>query len=1494
MILLALLSFASRAFAGDAGSGLSPDGSWKFALDPEEKGEAGQWFGAAFDDTGWQSIKVPGAWKDQGKNYAGVAWYRTRVRVPAEWKGKHVVLCLPSADNSDETYWNGVKVGGMEKAPTTARSYGVKDELVRFGEENVIAVKVTGTGGKGGWTAGQARLLALDKGYKPEDPNTSWIDMNGWWRYQIVQGAPWGTKGEANGWEKPGFDDSAWGALQAGVPWEKQINTVGAFHMGVVWYRQAVFVPKEWAGAPGLRLSAGFPDDAAEVYWDGESLGVAAYGHSASFPLPQEKVKFGDWNSVAVRIWNWYMGGGLAASQFGALNFGIKRFAPFRPEPAAAAPQPPLSLNITEKSRISRWGLSMFDTGTNNRLKWEARPGACEGQDAIAIICANPRGMAEFLQAPLLAPGQDGAAWQARKYDYIAFRCKTENTEGDMAIHLHSGGWKWGNWGEGWGAGFYVKPGDWQEVIIPFSQFAGMSDTNSVKAISIGQGGNCLQRPGEMLFADFRVGSFQYAPAMRAISLEGLWRCMPDVFLDAKDPKWEEKARGLKEGWEKPDFDDSQWECIEVGIDWKTQGKTFENLDGVGWYRQKVFVPNEWKGFPVVFHTGSADDAGILYLNGAEVKKTGFFGDPLLYEAKPEEVRYGAYNTLAVRVFNGGMGGGLTFPGYKVYPNACAIAVRPAGTGPEAEKLAVAYDMGERPGQALELVFRLPACAIGDGPASLSFDLVDYFHRHIRRGEEPLKPGRDGIGRAVLKLSPEEQRLLYYSERIDFSAMLKDAQGHPVSVFSGHAIQFKYDARDAKRLPPMPEKYEDTPYGKLKLVDEIDCALDPAQDEHPYKEGGISESWFGTKAYCAWIKGVSVQELNGRKYRQTDNNEWFMYRVGREIKPHTPYLVRVEYPEDKHRFCQMNIDSGANYQGGGFMTGDKFDAKAYPLSGNFEWYDQLVFPDGSDYGWRGSRSNKSNNGFWISFFDRGRVYCSGWDTGAAASRIKLYEIGDSDKLSPKITFPENAPQRTLMADWEREPEWNAEDALRHAKFKGLNALAPVIHKWHFGAYWETKLGYNKHTDKERAIYKQYLDAAEKHSVGLVVRVEYGGSNDLPQEARCIGPDGGPARTGRYSNWGADLLHPETWKDFERLITELIGQYAGQYKQLKGLLWRLRCDRMQISYSKFDVEFFCKENGLALPNGDAKALAKWASSGDTGKKYEQWWQKKRIEFLVRISEKLKSCRPDLKFYYYQWEADGWGLGGVPMDYTLLYDWQTSWQMAKRESDYRAKVKPEDYLKMLPSNPIMRAPMDLWHGVKGVNFLAPVHWNYLADNEPYINYWRTGEGLAICNMFTYYEGLRNVQGDIYETSELTPGGPAFGMAEEVLACFHGDPDVLTCTTYTYGRGFINTHRRFAQAFLALPAIPGKVVADAVAPADSEVKVRRYDTANGVYLGIAHKGTKAKTFTVSLPGEWKDGVTVADLVTNAPVKCKVSDGRLTFEIAPGPMELNSFLVK
>ena len=114
-------------------------GKWRFRLDKEVKKGKGQarngWETAELDDRDWAAIEVRQSWEPQGYAYNGIAWYRARVFLPAEWERSTLVLQAGRPDDAAETYFNGVSLGSTKKFGEHI-SYVLQPEQVRFGAVN--------------------------------------------------------------------------------------------------------------------------------------------------------------------------------------------------------------------------------------------------------------------------------------------------------------------------------------------------------------------------------------------------------------------------------------------------------------------------------------------------------------------------------------------------------------------------------------------------------------------------------------------------------------------------------------------------------------------------------------------------------------------------------------------------------------------------------------------------------------------------------------------------------------------------------------------------------------------------------------------------------------------------------------------------------------------------------------------------------------------------------------------------------------------------------------------------------------------------------------------------------------------------------------------------------------------------------------------------------------------------------------------------------------
>jgi putative membrane-bound dehydrogenase-like protein len=128
-----------------------------------------------FDDAAWKEMELPQFMESAGLNIDGVVWFRKVINVPASAGGKKAMLSLGPINDSDITYVNGIKVGGLDRKVNDKRIYEIPAGVLKGGV-NLIAVRVEDLGGRGG-IYGIPEELYLQAGNK--------ISLAGKWKYDV-------------------------------------------------------------------------------------------------------------------------------------------------------------------------------------------------------------------------------------------------------------------------------------------------------------------------------------------------------------------------------------------------------------------------------------------------------------------------------------------------------------------------------------------------------------------------------------------------------------------------------------------------------------------------------------------------------------------------------------------------------------------------------------------------------------------------------------------------------------------------------------------------------------------------------------------------------------------------------------------------------------------------------------------------------------------------------------------------------------------------------------------------------------------------------------------------------------------------------------------------------------------------------------------------------------------------------------------------------------
>ena len=118
--------------------------------------------------------------------------------------------------------------------------------------------------------------------------------------------------------------------------------------------------------------------------------------------------------------------------------------------------------------------------------------------------------------------------------------------------------------------------------------------------------------------------------------------------LAAQKEALRDKGAGL---WNRPDFDDSGWDEVEVPGTWDETGI---RTRGCVWYRKNFELPSSMVGRHAKLYMGRMSDCDSVFVNGTFVGTTAYFGPPRKYDVPAGVLVEGVNNvTLKLTALNG-------------------------------------------------------------------------------------------------------------------------------------------------------------------------------------------------------------------------------------------------------------------------------------------------------------------------------------------------------------------------------------------------------------------------------------------------------------------------------------------------------------------------------------------------------------------------------------------------------------------------------------------------------------------------------------------------------------------------------------------------------------------------------------------------------------------------------------------------------------------------
>ena len=694
------------------------------------------------------------------------------------------------------------------------------------------------------------------------------------------------------------------------------------------------------------------------------------------------------------------------------------------------------------------------------------------------------------------------------------------------------------------------------------------------------------------------------------------------------------------------------------------------------------------------------------------------------------------------------------------------------------------------------------------------------------------------------------------------------------------------------------------PFGKLILVDEIDCGS---------KEGG--------HGFVEDPPGASrIETILGKRCRVLRKTEgegaYFSYRIGKgkRLKAGGAYVLSVAYPEDTPR--SMVVQNGGNESSCGFHTGSTVgdalhtkygnvlsESLKLPLSGEYETWRMYFnlhdrFPDLKFIRGKGERKLLPEDGFTVTIaqFSARDIPAS---SGAAVCRIRLYAVPDVEGLRARYTpVPEGLPRRHLFWREEmsdgcvaslKENERGVREVLAWYRYKaglmhflGMNTYCKDLLEFGACQHWDPSEGggnnwvhYNR---DHKGRWGRIVELMGREGFSVLPYYEYAGSlggKDCLGYKRRSRP---LTRPDAYTHirWvekaNADITDPDTYADFKKMLDLTVVRH--KEKAAFAGVWLRPRGQLPMSFADATLGRFARE-----ANG-GKAVTREALTADEAllERYRGWWFGKRREFLSAMREHLRQrgVNDEAAVLYTAILGEG-GPRFATWENFLVTDDVTGWKeiLARPEHVVNGRgitavgidevIRRGMYAKALTAYPLNWGKWEVHHGnppadparYKGTPGVLMTHAfsrAYTVGSAATFEEFRGPAGLAIVRHYPLNENMMfDRQGKAklgYFVADIERAGP-YCMLAEVRAMAYGDPRYIGYLCgLNFNRGFPEYARDFNCAFLSLPALPSEVLEGAAN--DAEVVVRRIATKkHGTYLAVMNIGVDAIEDVAITPG-------------------------------------------
>ncbi|MAX23108.1 MAG: hypothetical protein CMJ19_01275 [Phycisphaeraceae bacterium] len=702
------------------------------------------------------------------------------------------------------------------------------------------------------------------------------------------------------------------------------------------------------------------------------------------------------------------------------------------------------------------------------------------------------------------------------------------------------------------------------------------------------------------------------------------------------------------------------------------------------------------------------------------------------------------------------------------------------------------------------------------------------------------------------------------------------------------------------------------PFGKAYLVDEVDCAQDATGREFAQYPKGVSQvkTILGKPARVIDpVKGEGsyITYRIGQNKLLQPGSTYILTVDYPEDQPRT-IIVQNNANETIRGFHTGPTMGDAFHPK---YVDNLRESINTPLTGKWERWTQMFHLHDRFPTYR--KDNKPQKGVLIRDLKPGDGFnvtiCQysaknmPMSRGIAVGKISLYAVPEFDQLKATINLPpKTLPQRRLfwreeMADGvigagkknpieargvEHYLDWYRYKAKR-MQFLGMNTFSKDLLEFGANQGWDpTPYGGHDwvyYNNDYKDFWENIVALMGEYGFDVLPYYEYSGSKGkkglgFERRARPLNRS-----DGRYTHvkWiesaNADITDPDTLEDFCKMLDLTVINHKDKAHFVGA--WLRPRSQLPVSFADRTIERF---NQDTKQNVTRQQLIK---DKQTYTQYIKWWETKRRDFLLAVRDYLRSKGVDDAMVLFTNNAGEPGVSFPDWTPRIITDipqqWESIVQLPQHQGSNNktiAILTPNDVSRSQMYLNALQSPGSDWGGyevrharpandpynyvkLSGVMLSYPFNRFYTVNTPQTLDSFQTQSGMTMLRHFSLNENMLFDKQDKhllgYFVADMEKAGP-YCMMAEAMAMAYGNPTMIGYLSGgNYARGFPQYVRQFNLNFLALPALPSTVVANA--SPDSKVVVRKIDAGKqGVYCYAVNTNMTDTSTTITLPADGK----------------------------------------